>query len=122
MSRIDDLNKILADLQSSSSDVEACALVSEDGLIMASSLPQSMEEARVAAMSAAMISMGVRTAIELKRGKMQQVLVQGDEGYVIIMQAGPHAVMVVMTRKDTKLGLIFLDLSRATEAASSVLS
>ncbi len=122
MSRIDELNKSLSDLQASSSDVEACAVVSEDGLIIASSLPQGIDEARVAAMSAAMLSMGTRTAVELKRGSLEQLYVRGSEGYVIAMHAGPHAVLVSMARKDTKLGLIFLDLSRAAEAIAKVLS
>lgn len=56
MSRIEDLNKTLAELLSSSGDIEACAVVAEDGLMMASSLPRGVEEARVAAMSAAMLS------------------------------------------------------------------
>jgi uncharacterized protein len=122
MSRIDELNQILAQFQSSSSDTEACAVVSEEGLIMASSLPQGIEEARVAAMSAALLAMGTRTAAELKRGKLEQLYVKGAEGSVIIMQAGAFAVLIAMTRKDAKLGLIFLDMSRAAEAVAKALS
>ena len=121
MSRIDELNKALSDLQSSSGDVEACAIVSEDGLIIASLLPQGIEESRVAAMCAAMLSMGERTATELKRGSLEQLFIRGDNGYVITMHAGPHAVLVAMARKDTKLGLIFLDLSRTAEKIKSIL-
>jgi uncharacterized protein len=122
MSRIEDLNKLLAHFQSSSSDIEACAVVSEDGLIMASSLPQGIEEARVAAMSAALLSMGTRTAVELKRGKLEQLFVKGGDGYVVIMQAGAYAVLIAMARKDAKLGLLFLDMGRAAEATAKVLS
>ena len=121
MSRTEELNNALADLQSSSADVEACAIVSEDGLIIASSLPQSMEETHIAAMSAAMLSMGTRTANELQRGDIQQLFVKGTNGYVIIMHAGPHAALVAMARKEAKLGLIFLDMSRAAEEVGNIL-
>lgn len=121
MSKVDDLNKILADLQASSSDVEACAVVSEDGLIIASSLPQDVEEARVAAMAAAMISMGERTSSELKRGKLEQLFVKGDNGYVINMHAGEYAVLLALTRAEAKLGLIFLDMKRAAEGIRDLL-
>ena len=47
----------LRDLQASSPDIEASAVVSVDGLIIASALPQSVEEDRVSAMSAAMLSL-----------------------------------------------------------------
>lgn len=121
MSRIDDLNKALSELQSSSGDIEACAIVSEDGLIIASLLPQGVEESRVAAMCAAMLSIGERTAVELKRGNLEQLFIKGDNGYVITMHAGAHAVLVAMARKDTKLGLVFLDLSRTAEKIKSIL-
>ncbi len=122
MSRTDELNNTLSDLQSSSADIEACAVVSEDGLIIASSLPQGFEESRIAAMSAVMLSMGTRTAMELQRGALQQIFVKGDNGYIIIMNADPHSVLLAMTRKEAKLGLIFLDLSRAAEKVKDILS
>ena len=121
MSKIEDLNQALADLQASSSDVEACAVVSEDGLIMASALPQGVEEARVAAMSAVMLSMGVRTALELKRGEIEQVFVKGGNGFVVILQAGAHGVLMGMARKEAKLGLLFLDMSRAAQRTAEIL-
>jgi predicted regulator of Ras-like GTPase activity (Roadblock/LC7/MglB family) len=122
MSRTDELNNALSELQSSSADIEACAVVSEDGLIIASSLPQGFEETRIAAMSAVMLSMGTRTAMELQRGALQQIFVKGENGYVIIMNADPHSVLMAMTRKEAKLGLIFLDLSRAAEKVKNILS
>lgn len=122
MSRTDELNNALSELQSSSADIEACAVVSEDGLIIASSLPQGFEETRIAAMSAVMLSMGTRTATELQRGALQQIFVKGENGYVIIMNADPHSVLLAMTRKEAKLGLIFLDLSRAAEKVKDILA
>jgi len=121
MSRTDELNNALSDLQSSSADIEACAVVSEDGLIIASSLPQGFEESRIAAMSAVMLSMGTRTATELQRGNLQQIFVKGENGYIIIMNADPNSVLLAMTRKEAKLGLIFLDLSRAAEKVKNIL-
>lgn len=122
MSRTEALNNALANLQASSADVEACAIVSEDGLIIASSLPQGLEETHIAAMSAAMLSMGSRTASELNRGTIQQLFVKGENGYAIIMHAGPHAALLAMARKEAKLGLIFLDLSRAAKEVKEILS
>jgi hypothetical protein len=122
MSRIDQLNKVLANLRSASGDIEACAIVSEDGLIIASALQQGIEEARVAAMSAAMLSLGERITAELKRGSLEQLFVKGADGYVIVVHAGKHAELLAMTRKEAKLGLIFLEMNRAAEEAQAILS
>jgi hypothetical protein len=103
----------LRDLQASSPAVEAAAVVSVDGLSMASSMPASVEEDRVAAMSAAMLSLGERIASELGRGSLEQVYIKGQKGYVILMAVGEEAVLTVLAREDAKLGLVFLDMSRA---------
>lgn len=105
----------LRDLQAGTPDVEASAVVSVDGLIMASSLPAGVEEDRVSAMSAAMLSLGERIASELGRGVLDQVYIRGDEGYVILMAVGEEAVLTVLARKDAKLGLIFLDMKRSAQ-------
>jgi hypothetical protein len=105
----------LRDLQVSSPSVEAAAVVSVDGLSMASSMPAEVEEDRVAAMSAAMLSLGDRIASELGRGSLDQVYIKGENGYVILMAVGEEAVLTVLARKDARLGLIFLDMTRAVE-------
>ena len=114
-SRNDQLAERLRDLQVSSPDVEAAAIVSVDGLSMASSLPGNIEEDRVSAMSAAMLSLGERIATELRRGALEQVYVKGEHGFVILSAVGEEAVLTVLAREQAKLGLIFLDMSRAVK-------
>ncbi|MEE9508472.1 MAG: roadblock/LC7 domain-containing protein [Anaerolineales bacterium] len=104
----------LRDLQASSPDVEASAVISVDGLTMASALPSDVEEDRVSAMSAAMLSLGERIASELGRGILDQVYIRGESGFVILMAIGSEAVLTVLAREQAKLGLLFLDMRRAT--------
>ena len=103
----------LRDFRGSIPDVEASAVVSADGLIVASDLPQGIEDDRVSAMSAAMLSLGERIATELKRGVLDQVYIHGENGYVVLMSAGEEAVLTVMARKEAKLGLILYDMKKA---------
>jgi predicted regulator of Ras-like GTPase activity (Roadblock/LC7/MglB family) len=111
----------LRDLQVSSPDIEAAAIVSVDGLSIASSLPQGVEEDRVSAMSAAMLSLGERIATELGRGMLDEVYVKGEKGYVILRAVGEEAVLTVLARQQAKLGLLFLDMRRAAEELSTIL-
>lgn len=112
-SRTDTMVDRLRDLQISSPDVEAAAVVSVDGLTMASALPREVEEDRVSAMSAAMLSLGERIATELGRGNLDQVYIKGENGYVFLMAVGAEAVLTVLARKDARLGLLLLDMRRA---------
>ncbi len=119
--RVEHMMDRLRALQASSPDVEASAVVSTDGLTMASALPSEVEEDRVSAMSAAMLSLGERIASELGRGKLDQVYIKGQSGYVILMSIAREAVLTVLVREQTKLGLLFLDMRRATEDLAKLL-
>ncbi len=120
--RSDMLNSILSDLNGSTTDIEASAVLSTDGLAMASLLPQSMDEDRVGAMSAAMLSLGDRTAEELARGTLEQVLIKGDSGYILMTHAGPEAVVTVLAKPNARLGLIFLDVKRAAQSIAELVA
>ncbi len=104
----------LRELQVRSPEIEASAVVSVDGLIMASSLPSNMDEDRISAMSAAMLSLGDRIAAELNRGELNQVYIRGTKGIIILMAVGGEAVLTVMANHSAKLGLIFLEMRRTT--------
>jgi hypothetical protein len=105
----------LREMQASSPDIEASAIVSVDGLSIASALPQDIEEDRVSAMSAAMLSLGERIATELGRGELEQVYIKGENGFVVLMAVGEEAVLTALASEKAKLGLIFLDMRRAVE-------
>ena len=110
----------LRNLRLSTPDVEASAVVSIDGLPIASDLPSDVEEDRVSAMSAAMLSLGERIATELGRGMLEQVYIRGDDGYVFLTSVGEDAVLTVLARKEAKLGLIFLDMRRVAEDLTQI--
>src|SRR5690606_7811108 len=105
----------LRELQTGAPDITASAVVSVDGLIMASALPTGAEEDRVSAMSAAMLSLGERIASELGRGALDQVYIRGGDGFVILMSIGEEAVLTTLVREGAKLGLVFLDMKRAAD-------
>ena len=120
-SRNKQLVEELKKLQISSPDIQASAVVSVDGLIIASALPSSVEEDRVSAMSAAMLSLGERISMELNRGELDQVYIRGDEGYVMLTSVGNDAVLTVMASAEAKLGLIFLDINRTAEKLAEMI-
>jgi predicted regulator of Ras-like GTPase activity (Roadblock/LC7/MglB family) len=111
----------LHDLQASTPDVEASAVVSVDGLTIASALPSNVEEDRVSAMSAAMLSLGERISTELGRGNLDQVYIRGKNGFVILMAVGEEAVLTLLAREKAKLGLLFLDMRRTVEDLTQLL-
>ena len=90
------LDRVLSDLLRQAPEVEAASVVSFDGLPMASALPAAMDENRVAAMSAALLSLGERAAEGLGRGELSQVYVEGESGTVFLVSAEDEAVLVAV--------------------------
>lgn len=109
------LDQILADLNATNTDIEASTIISTSGLTIASSLPSDMDEDRVSAISAAVLSVGERAMQELLCGELQQVLIQGEQGNVLLTYAGEQALIAVLVRPDAQLDLIFNDTQRAAE-------
>ena len=120
-SRSEILMDRLRELQVSTPDIEAAAVVSVDGLSMASSLPAGVEEDRVSAMSAAMLSLGERIASELGRGTLHEVYVKGEGGHVVLIAVGEEAVLTVLARAGAKLGLVLHYMRSIVEDLADVL-
>lgn len=119
--REEQLARALNAFMASSTDVEASALVSLDGFIIASALPRGMQEDRVGAMSAAILGLGERAAQELGRGGLSQVFIEGADGYVLLLAAGDRAVLTVLADKDAKLGLVLYDMKATAARIGEVL-
>lgn len=105
----------------SSPDVEAAAVVSFDGLPMASALPPEMEEDRVGAMSAALLSLGEQAAVGLGRGQLNQVFVEGEHGFVFLMSAKDEAVLAAVARRTAKIGFMLFEMRRAAARIGDLL-
>lgn len=121
MTKADHLAAALDEFLAVSPDVEAAAIVSADGLPMASALPPYVEEDRLAAMSAALLTLGERAADGLGKGELAQVFVEGKNGYVVLMNAGSDAVLVAVTSKDTKVGLVLFEMRKAASTIGRVM-
>lgn len=120
-SRSGRLDRVLAELVAQVPEIEAAAVVSFDGLAMASALPVDFDEDRVAAMSAALLSLGERASEGLGRGGLSQVYVEGEEGTVFLISADDEAVLVAVAAKGAKAGLMLFEVRRAASAVAEVL-
>ncbi|MHA1950394.1 MAG: roadblock/LC7 domain-containing protein [Candidatus Thorarchaeota archaeon] len=118
-SRVDSINQIIRDFQTVPG-VEGAALVSADGLMISSALPDAEQES-VAAISAAMLSLGEKATNELDRGNLKEIYVKSDRGYALLTSVGENALFLVLAKADSQIGLIFLDMQRMAESLLEIL-
>jgi predicted regulator of Ras-like GTPase activity (Roadblock/LC7/MglB family) len=116
------LGHILQNFVSQTTDVQGAAMVTPDGLPLAASLPTGMDDERVSAMSAAMLSLGERIGKELARGEIDRIYVEGDDGFSILTSCGEDAVFLVLAGKAAKQGVLMLEIKRALAELKPALS
>ena len=121
MNRKSKICALLQELSDAEPEIEAAAVVSIEGVIIASSLNSGLNDERVAAMSAAMVGLGERIAMELGRGALDQVVIRGDAGSVILLSVNDAAVLTAVVKDDMQLGLMFLDMRKAAADLSRIL-
>ncbi len=115
------LDDILKKFLAAIPEVKAASIVSVEGLPIASALPQDVDETRIAAMTAALLSLAERAVIEMNKGDFVQLFVRGTTGYLLVLAAGLNAVLTVSTTEDVRLGLIFLDAKRVCEKIAKLI-
>ncbi len=104
------LAALLSQLLAQSSEIEGAAVIGVDGLVYSANMPyRDMDEDLTGAVAAAIFALGVRSVSQLKRGQLLRVLVQGDDGNIIVTVINKQTVFVALTPKDINLGMAFAE-------------
>jgi predicted regulator of Ras-like GTPase activity (Roadblock/LC7/MglB family) len=101
--------------------IDASAIASRDGLLICSSLSKQQQAETLVAMSATMIGAAEAAAYELGKGIPDNIVVESKNGKLIVIGAGPKAFLLVMARPDTSLGLVLIQMKKASEKTIQVL-
>ena len=115
------LRPILSSLNSSSDHIEASAVMSRDGLSVASVLGEGVDSDRLGAMCAALLGLADTTAKELNRGTLKQVLLHGSNGFMLITHVGSKAVLAVASKPGTNLGMVFVEAKKTAKKIEAVI-
>ena len=116
------LNDIVLAFVTDTLHVEGAALVTAEGLPLVSTLPPGLEEARAAAMAAAVVSIGDRIGEELRRGETQHILLEGAKGYSILTLCNDETLILELASSAAKQGVLMLEIKRAVTRLLQILA
>jgi predicted regulator of Ras-like GTPase activity (Roadblock/LC7/MglB family) len=120
-SKVEELTALLEDLKVNTPDIEASAVTSKDGFMIAAVLPQDTEKDRVALMLAAMHLLGERTTTELERGTLSEVHVRGKNGHVVLIASEDGAFLTALARKGADLTGVYPGMKRAAAQITRIM-
>ncbi|MHA1609729.1 MAG: roadblock/LC7 domain-containing protein [Candidatus Njordarchaeales archaeon] len=115
------LISILKEVESKDPEIEGSVLIRADGLVLASALPADIDRDLVAAMSASALNVSTRVLEELRRGTLENVIIRGAMGVVMIISVAQDIVLAAIGKKDANLGLMLVEMRRAAEKLKNVI-
>lgn len=117
---IDMVDKLLADLKNMGG-VEACVAASRDGLLIRAIIQKELFVDSLAAMSATILGAAETATMQVEKGVPNRVIVETDYGRLVVVGAGPKALLIVLATTDTGLGLILLELEKSAMKLKEIL-
>lgn len=117
--KIKKLEEALKVLQQDS-EIDGCALVSERGQLMSAVLTKDVDQKAVAAMAAALMSIGGRVGTALGSGTPKNMVIEGESKIIVLRRIGKSA-LIGTAPADAKLGLIDFEMDKTSAELSSIL-
>lgn len=120
MSKQEELAQVITTTRRSIPELHGVMIATTDGMAIASDFPEAEAE-KVAAMAATALGLGQRITERTALGGMQETVVRGDNGYLVVYGAGSSAVLVMSGPTDSNLGLMRIEARSASAQISQVL-
>ena len=118
---ISNLTDLLRRMEAINSDIQGSSVVSVQGLPIVSVLARNVNDGIVSAMSAAILSVSERAVAELARGDLKRILIEGNDGTIILSKAGNNAILCVLCRPNSSLGMVFLNIQSVSNKIAELL-
>ncbi|KKM25894.1 hypothetical protein LCGC14_1590350 [marine sediment metagenome] len=118
---IAELTDLLRKMEAVNSGIQGSSIVSIQGLPICSVLARDVNDGIVSAMSAAILSVSERAVEELARGDLKRILIEGDEGIIILSKAGKNAILCTLAKSEASLGMVFLNIQSVSNRIADLL-
>jgi predicted regulator of Ras-like GTPase activity (Roadblock/LC7/MglB family) len=113
------LREVLDELVSHNPDILSALVVSDDGLNVASGIPHENDDS-VALVASDLIDMAEEFSSRLEQGRLNRILLEGENRTTVVVNAGAHTVLAVLVPADAKLGLVTLSMRQAANTIASI--
>jgi len=118
---LDMVDKLLTDLKNIGG-VIACAAASRDGLLIRAVMQKEQFVESLVAMSATMLGAAETATTHVEMGVPSRIIVESDYGRLVIVGAGPKALLILLANQNSGLGLILLELDKSAKKLKEILT
>ncbi|MFX1294771.1 MAG: roadblock/LC7 domain-containing protein [Promethearchaeota archaeon] len=115
-----ELTELLRKLEART-ELEACAVVSKEGMRIACAVGAELDADVYSAASAALVNLGETTLKQLRHGTLKEIIVRGDDGYTILTSAGEYHMIVGSCKNMSRMGYYLALLHRFSNKTAQIM-
>lgn len=109
VTRVEQMQGVLRNIRSASADIIGSAILTSDGFVVASMLPAEVDEEMISAMAATLLGASEQISDEVINSVLEQTYVRAKDGYIIVNAVTEEEVLIILTNRNVKLGLVFME-------------
>ncbi|MCD6484338.1 MAG: roadblock/LC7 domain-containing protein [Candidatus Odinarchaeota archaeon] len=117
----DKIKKILKKLKENNPDLESVVLSGPDGIVIDAILPSDEDPLLMSALVASILMMSKKSVEKVKKGLLKRVLIEGEEGSILVIQTKNNSILGCVLKKKAKIGLAMIELKRAADKIDEIL-
>ena len=110
----------LNELKAEMPEIEGIAVLTKEGLPIAS-IFSTIDPAILSAITATLNNVSEKAMEELQKGLLETVIVQGEQGHLVVQGIGTSAIIAVLASKSAKPGLIYILVNRVSDKLADFL-
>lgn len=118
----DQIKKILGNFVNTTASIHAAAVMTRDGIPIASKLNEGINEERLSAISASLLSLANRAVKDLEQGDLEQVLIDSTKGFVLMLKVGESAVLSVISEQNSRLGMLLIEAKKSARVLAEIIA
>jgi uncharacterized protein len=101
--------------------IKACSIVSKEGLLIDSRTPPDVDARIFSALCSTIMGAAEAASDQLNTGHVGEISVKTSKGTIVLIPAGPKAILTVLTEPEAQLGLIFFEMESKAENVDRIL-
>jgi hypothetical protein len=121
MTKKERLDAVLAEMMNAG-NVDGSVITSREGLLMASLVPPEVDDRIISSLFSSVAAAAETALVEMGRGAVDRIMLSAKDGQVIILPAGPKAVVGTIVRRGApNLGLVLAEMESAAKKIDEII-
>jgi len=101
--------------------IKASGIVSKEGLLINSRTPPDVDARIFSALCSTIMGAAEAASGQMTTGSVSQISVKTEKGTIVLIPAGPKAILTALTEPEAQLGLIFVEMESIAEQVNQIM-